>query len=143
MFNRKKATRKDNLNIELQPEPTETLGQSIRRLRLIRGFKLSDLSRATARFGTQVSQTELSRIELDVVINPPTEHLTSLAKALDIPPLWLLEKSEMSGTAVKHRIQDDPQDGAQRVTLDPDKQQMILAMIEAILRRRRSEKSRQ
>ncbi len=141
MFNRKKATRKDNLDPVLQPDSAETFGQYIRRLRLIRGIKLSDFSRATARFGAQVSQIELSHIELGLVAYPSIEHLTSLAKGLDIPPQWLIEKSEMSALALKQAAQPYPHDVARQVTYDPDTRRMILSMIEEILRRREIEKS--
>lgn len=142
MFKRKKATRKqDNLDLKSQPLLTETLGQFIRRLRLIRGIKLSDLSRATARFGAQVSEIYLSHLELDMVPNRAIEDLTKIAKALDIPPQWLIEKSEMSEMAVKHGAQDDLREGARQVTLDPNEEKMILAMIEVVLHRRKSEKS--
>lgn len=141
MFKRKKATSKNNLGTELQPDPLETLGQYIRRLRLIRSLKLSDLARATARFGAQVSEIHLSHLEFDMSPNRSIEDLTKIAKALDIPPQWLIEKSEMNGMAVKQGAQDDLQEGMLQVTLDPDKQQMILAMIDVILRRRRSERS--
>lgn len=141
MFKRKKATRnQDKLKRELHPDLAETLGQYIRRLRLMRGMKLSDLSRATAHFGTQVSQIHLSHIELDVVANPAIEELTSLAKVLDIPPQWLIEPSQMSESPITHAAQNDPQDNARQVALDSNEQKMILAMTEAILHRRELQK---
>lgn len=48
----------------------------------------------------------------------------------------------MSALAVMHAAQDDQQNGARNVTLDPDEQKMILAMVEEILRRRQVEKRR-
>lgn len=133
---------KNNFDPELQPAPAETLGQYIRRVCLIRGVKLSDFSRATARFGAQVSEIHLSHFELDMVPNRSIEHLTSLAMVLNIPPQGLIEKSEMSGTAVKHGAQEDLQDGARLVTFDANEQEMILAMIEEVLRRHKVGKRR-
>lgn len=141
MFKRKKATRnQDKLKRELHPDLAETLGQYIRRLRLMRGMKLSDLSRATAGFGIQVSQIHLTHIELGVVVDPAVEELTKLAKVLDIPPQWLVESSQMSKSSIKYALQSDPQNDARQVALDSNEQKMILAMTEAILHRRELQK---
>jgi transcriptional regulator with XRE-family HTH domain len=131
---------------ELQPRPDETLGQYIRRIRVMRGLNLPDVARVTSQLPKveRVSHPYLSQIELGHVFQPARARLPSIARVLGIPGAMLLEKAGYSagGTGVPPRLERNPmveQIAMRAAQLDPADQKLLLCMMEAVLRMRRGE----
>ena len=84
---------------ELRPFPDESLGEYLRRLRLIRRLDLGDVSVRTPRVpeSQHVSQSYLSQLELGRAQNPSRERLIGLARVLEVPEGWILERAGFSG----------------------------------------------
>ncbi len=132
------------LGPEWKPRADETLGAYIRRVRLMRGMNLPEVARVTAQLpaAQRVSHPYLSQIELGQVFRPAPERLQSIAKVLAIPEAWLLEKAGFSASGVGPAPSIERSPIAERIamrsaTLDAADQQLILQMVETIVRMRR------
>ncbi len=133
---------------EWRPRPEETLGAYLRRIRLMRGMDLGDVSDATPKIpeSQHVSQPYLSQIELGRALHPSRERLITIARVLSLPEKWVLEKAGFSGeTQVIEPPALSPlaqQISLRAAQLDPSDQEAFLRMIDAVLRLRRTKRSK-
>lgn len=134
---------------EWQPRTEETLGAYLRRIRLLRGMDLGDISDITPKIpeSQHVSQPYLSQIELGRALHPSRERLISLAHALGLPEKWVLEKAGLIGATQIVPEPPTPSPLAQQISLraaqlDPSDQEAFLRMIDAVLRLRRAKRSK-
>ncbi len=141
MFKKKKPQSQPALDSQLQPRTEESLGQYIRRLRLLRGMSLPDVARFTAHLAPErrVSHPYLSQIELGQVFRPAPERLQSIARVLQVPPEWLLEKAGMDEKGVVDISNQDASPLVEQIAfraaqLEPADQKMFLEMIEAVVK---------
>ncbi len=124
---------------DLKPFLDETLGQYLRRLRLIRGINLSDVSAKTAQVpdGASVSISYLSHLELGLQQSPSREVLLSLAKVLEVPPGPLLELAGYSSRGLEppeDALDPEARELALRAAqLDPAERRMLDTMIRGLL----------
>ena len=131
---------------ELRPFPDEALGEYLRRLRLIRGLDLGDVSVRTPTVpeSQHVSQSYLSQLELGRAQNPSRERLVSLARVMDVPERWILKKAGFSsGNAAETSDGLDPQSrrfALRAAQLNPEERSLLDSMIEGILQARRGRK---
>lgn len=131
---------------ELRPFPDEALGEYLRRLRLIRGLDLGDVSVQTPKVpeSQHVSQSYLSQLELGRAQNPSRERLVSLARVLDVPESWILERAGFSSgnaSQVSDGLDAQSRRFALRVAqLNPEERSLLDSMIEGILQARRGRK---
>lgn len=131
---------------ELRPFPDESLGEYLRRLRLIRRLDLGDVSVRTPRVpeSQHVSQSYLSQLELGRAQNPSRERLISLAHVLEVPEGWILERAGFSGgNAVDSSNGLDAQSrrlALRAAQLNPEERSLLDSMIEGILQARRGRK---
>ena len=131
---------------ELRPFPDEALGEYLRRLRLIRGLDLGDVSVQTPRVpeSQHVSQSYLSQLELGRAQNPSRERLVSLAHVLKVPESWILERAGFSGgNAADSSDGLDPKSrrfALRAAQLNPEERTLLDSMIEGILQARRGRK---
>ncbi len=136
----------EELGPEWKPQAEETLGQYIRRIRMMRGLNLPDVARVTSQLpeSERVSHPYLSQIELGHVFQPARARLVSIARVLGIPEAWLLEKAGFSAGGVSQppRVERSPmveQIAMRAAQMTPADQKLFLQMMEAIVRMRRAE----
>ena len=125
---------------DLFPLPDESLGEYLRRLRLIRGLDLGDVAARTPRTpdSQHVSNSYLSQLELGRAVNPSRERLISLAKVLDVPEAWLLEKAGYSGGQTPGDISSDDRDLLLRASqLSKEDRSILKVIIDGLARRRK------
>lgn len=130
---------------QFRPRPDEKLGEYIRRVRLMRGLNLPQVARASADEppSQRISHPYLSQIELGQVFQPSRDRLQTLAKILQIKPEWLFEKANLPLHGAENPAQQNPMVGqiAMRAAeMEPTDQQMVLEMIDVILKRRKGER---
>ena len=131
---------------ELRPYPDESLGEYLRRLRLIRNLNLGAVCAQTPQVpeSEHVSQSYLSQLELGRALKPSRERLASLARVLDVPEGWILEKAGFSGGNAADAA--DGLDAQSRkialraAQLNPEERTLLDSMIQGILHARRSRK---
>lgn len=130
---------------ELRPYPQETLGDYVRRLRLMQGLSLPDVARAMTNLppSQRISHPYLSQIEHGQVHQPSRDRLSSLASVFGIPPEWLYEKAGLPtdsprGMAARDMSPLVEQLATRASLIEPADQQMLLDMVEAIIRRRQA-----
>jgi transcriptional regulator with XRE-family HTH domain len=128
---------------DLKPFLDETLGQYLRRLRLIRGINLSDVSAKTAQIpgGASVSISYLSHLELGLQQTPSREVLLSLARVLEVPPGPLFELAGYSSRGLEppeEELDPEAREIALRAAqLEPAERRMLDTMIRGLLEHRR------
>lgn len=127
------------------PRPEERLGEYIRRVRLMRGLNLPQVARASADEAPsqRISHPYLSQIELGQVFQPSRDRLQTLAKILQIQPEWLFEKANLPLHGADTATQQNPmvdRIATRAAEMEPTDQQMVLEMIDLILKRRKGER---
>ena len=130
---------------ELRPRTGEKLGEYIRRIRLTRGLNLPQVARASAEEppSQRISHPYLSQIELGQVFQPSRDRLQTLAKILQIQPEWLFEKANLPLHGAERDMQQNPmveRIATRAAEMEPTDQQMVLDMIDVILKRRKGER---
>ena len=128
---------------ELRPQAHESLGEYVRRLRLMQGLSLPDVARAMTNLppSQRISHPYLSQIEHEQVHQPSRDRLSSLASVFNIPPEWLYEKAGLPtdsprGVSARQTSPLVEQLATRAALIEPADQQMMLDMVEAIIRRR-------
>lgn len=141
MLKKKKTQSNTPPDPEFQPRAEESLGQYMRRLRLMRGMSLPDVARFTSHLPAErrVSHPYLSQIELGQVFRPAPERLRSIARVLQVPPEWLLEKAGIDEDGVVESSNQTASPLVEQIAfraarLDPADQKMFLEMIDAIVK---------
>lgn len=130
---------------ELMPSPNESLGEYLRRLRLIRGLNLGDVSGQTPQVpeSEHVSYPYLSQLELGRARHPSRERLVSLARVFGIPEAWMLEKAGYSSGQTALADELDPQSrniALRAAQLSAEERSLVDSVIDGLLRRRRQSK---
>lgn len=121
----------------------EPLGRYIRRIRVARGLNLPDVARALAGLPPplRVSHPYLSQIELGQVFQPSRDRLESIAAVLGIPPENLLTKAGYPlHDPLKRLERTSPLADLilkQALKLNPADQQLVLDLINLLLKRAR------
>jgi transcriptional regulator with XRE-family HTH domain len=126
-------------NEEFKPTDEEPLGAYIRRVRISRHMRAVEVVMTTMGLppDQRWSTGFLSQVELGRVAQPSRSRLESLAKVLDVPAEWLLEKARLAaeGAAAKEAIPNDPltRQIAQRAAeLAPEEKRIVLNLIRGI-----------
>lgn len=145
--NKPPKTPSEHIEPELRPRAQESLGEYVRRLRLMQGMSLPDVARALNSLppSQRISHPYLSQIEHGQVHQPSRDRLQSLASVFNIPPEWLYEKAGLptdspKGMPVRQHSPLVDQLATRAALIEPADQQMMLDMVEAIIRRRESER---
>ncbi|MCC7163491.1 MAG: helix-turn-helix transcriptional regulator [Anaerolineae bacterium] len=130
---------------EFRPREAESLGAYIRRVRLMRGLNLPDVARALANEppSQRISHPYLSQIELGQVFQPSRDRLQSLANVLQINPDWLFEKAQLPLQGAEDTTEPNPivsQIATRAAKMEPTDQQMVLDMINVIVKRRQGQR---
>ncbi|MBI5029065.1 MAG: helix-turn-helix transcriptional regulator [Chloroflexi bacterium] len=127
---------------QFAPLPDESLGEYLRRLRLIRGMDLGDVSSQTPRNpdSQHVSQSYLSQLELGRAVNPSRERLISLAHVLNVPETWILEKAGFTSGQLTGEL--DPRDRdllLRAAQLSKEDRSVLDVIIDSLLLRRKKQ----
>lgn len=130
---------------QFHPRKDESLGAYIRRVRLMRGLNLPDVARALANEppSQRISHPYLSQIELGQVFQPSRDRLQSLANVLQINPDWLFEKAHLPLQGAEDTTEPNPivsQIATRAAKMEPTDQQMVLDMINVIVKRRQEQR---
>jgi transcriptional regulator with XRE-family HTH domain len=74
-------------------QPTEMLGDFVRRIRKEKNLSLSDVSKQSARFGARIAASYVCRIENEPKRRPSPDRLAALANGLGVPVEELLPRA--------------------------------------------------
>ncbi len=127
---------------DLAPRSDETLGQYLRRLRLKRNLGLIEVAERSPQHpeSQHISHSYLSQLETSHATNPSSERLVSLARILDVPAEWLIEKAGLNPAVLPNDAADETslsrQVARRAAKLDSQEAQIVLAMIEGIIAKR-------